>query len=66
MSVFSQFIRVVDGEDNSPVADVAVYDNNRSAFTYTGRTGRVAISGFSRSEDVCFLLFAFENLCLSM
>lgn len=66
MSVFSQFIRVVDGEDNSPVADVAVYDNNRSAFTYTGRTGRVAISGFSRSEDVCFQHFAFENLCLTM
>jgi hemoglobin/transferrin/lactoferrin receptor protein len=63
---FSQFIRVVDGDDNKPVADVGVYDNDRSAFTYTGRTGRVAISGFSQSESVCFQHFAFDNLCLSM
>jgi hemoglobin/transferrin/lactoferrin receptor protein len=63
---FSQFIRVVDVEDNKPVADVAVYDNARSAFTYTGRSGRVAISGFSGSGSICFQHFAFENLCLTL
>jgi hemoglobin/transferrin/lactoferrin receptor protein len=63
-NLHGQYIRVLD-EDNKPVPDVAVYDNTRSSLTYTSRTGRVAISAFSRAGAICFQHFAFDNLCLS-
>lgn len=59
-----QYIRVVD-EDNKPIPDVAVYDENRSAFTYTSRGGRVAIAAFGSSGRICFHHFAYENMCLT-
>ncbi len=59
-NLHGQYIRVLD-EDNKPVPDVAVYDNTRSSLTYTSRTGRVAISAFSRAGAICFQHFAFDT-----
>lgn len=63
-TLHGQYIRVVD-EDNRPVPDVAVYDEGKASFTYTSRTGRVAITSFIEATAICFQHFAFENLCLS-
>jgi hemoglobin/transferrin/lactoferrin receptor protein len=63
-TLYGQYIRVVD-DDNRPVPDVAVYDNSKSSFTYTSRTGRVAIAAFKEASAICFQHFAFENECLS-
>ncbi len=63
--LYSQYIRVVD-EENRPVPDVAVYDEDRITFTYTSRTGRVAISAFNEASAICFQHFAFDNECFTL
>ncbi|HUX97543.1 MAG TPA: TonB-dependent receptor [Bacteroidales bacterium] len=62
---YSQIIKVIDKEDQNPVADVAIINISNTKFVYTNRSGEADISSFSNTEDICFQHFTYERICLT-
>ena len=62
---YSQIIKVIDKEDQNPVADVAIINTSNTRFVYTNRYGEADISSFIDTEDICFQHFTYERICLS-
>lgn len=62
---YGQIIKVIDKEDQNPVADVAIINELNTRFVYTNRSGEADISSFTEDEDICFQHFTYERTCFT-
>jgi hemoglobin/transferrin/lactoferrin receptor protein len=60
---YGQIIKVIDKEDQNPVADVAIINEINTKFVYTNRSGEADISLFSDNENICIQHFTYERVC---
>ena len=54
-----QIIKVIDKEDQNPVADVAIINEINTKFVYTNRSGEADISLFSDTENIFIQHFTY-------
>lgn len=62
----AQTVTVISAEDGKAIPDVAVYNDSRSQFCYTGASGKASISGFTEGEYINFQHFSFELARMTM
>lgn len=60
---YGQIIKVIDNEDQNPVADVAIINEINTKFVYTNRSGEADISLFLDNENICIQHFTYERVC---
>ncbi len=62
MTLRAQTVTVLSREDGKPVADVAVYNEERTQFCYTSPAGKASLSGFKPGQPVYFQHFSYERV----
>lgn len=66
LSCYSQTITIVDTEDLNPIPDVAIFNEQKTKFIYTNRSGKADISSFGENDIICLHHFTYERICLSL
>lgn len=57
----SQSVTVLDAETGKPVSDVAIYNESKTLFCYTGPNGKANVSAFTQEKEIFFQHFSYER-----
>lgn len=61
LSAYPQTVTVLSSEEGRPVADVAIYNDDRTQFCYSNYAGKASLEGFKKEQRVNFQHFSFER-----